>query len=55
MCMAQAVKQHDHYFAYKRNDVGALRFSCLQKVIAAFRQLAYGVLADYVDEYLWIG
>jgi hypothetical protein len=39
----------------KKNAVGALGFSCLQKVTAAFRQLAYGVPADYVDEYLWIG
>jgi hypothetical protein len=53
--IAEAVKQHDHYFAQKRNVVGALGFSCLQKVTAAFRQLAYGVPADYVDEYLRIG
>jgi hypothetical protein len=55
MRIAEAVKQHDHYFAQKRNVVGALGFSCLQKVTAAFRQLAYGVPADYVDEYLRIG
>ncbi|XP_008666357.1 uncharacterized protein [Zea mays] len=55
MRIAEAVKQHDHYFAQKRNAVGALGFSCLQKVTAAFRQLAYGVPADYVDEYLRIG
>jgi hypothetical protein len=55
MWIAAAVKQHDHYFAQKRNVVGALGFSCLQKVTATFRQLAYGVPADYVDEYLRIG
>jgi hypothetical protein len=27
--IAEAVKQHDHYFAQKRNVVGALGFSCL--------------------------
>jgi hypothetical protein len=55
MRIAEAVKQHDHYFVQKRNVVGALGFSYLQKVTAAFRQLAYGVPADYVDEYLRIG
>jgi hypothetical protein len=52
--IAEGVKQHDHYFYSKRNVVGALGFSYLQKVTAAFRQLAYGVLADYVDKYLRI-
>jgi hypothetical protein len=30
-------------------------FTCLQKVTAAFRQLDYGVPADYVDEYIRMG
>jgi hypothetical protein len=55
MWIAKVVKQHDHYFAQKRNALSALGFSCLQKVTATFRHLAYGVPADYVDEYLWIG
>jgi hypothetical protein len=55
MRIAEGVKQHDRYFHQKRNAVGALGFSCLQKVTATFRQLAYGVPADYVDEYLRIG
>jgi hypothetical protein len=37
MQIAEVVKQHDHYFVQKRNDVGALGVSCIQKVIVAFR------------------
>jgi len=39
----------------KRNAAGVLELSCLQKVIAAFRMLAYGVPADALDEYIRIG
>ncbi|KAJ9544054.1 hypothetical protein OSB04_023761 [Centaurea solstitialis] len=39
----------------RRNSIGRLGLSSLQKVTAAFRLLAYGVLADYVDEYVQIG
>ncbi|XP_023157016.1 uncharacterized protein [Zea mays] len=53
--IAKAVEKHDEYFVQDRNAAGVLGFSCLQKVTAAFRQLAYGVPADYVDEYLRIG
>jgi hypothetical protein len=53
--IAHAVEEHDNYFVQKRNDVGALSFSCIQKVTAAYRQLAYAVPADYVDEYVCIG
>jgi hypothetical protein len=30
-------------------------FSCLLKVTTSLRQLAYDVLANYVDEYIHIG
>jgi hypothetical protein len=52
--IAQAVEEHDNYFVQRRNAAGALGFSCLQKVIVAYRQLAYAVLTDYVDEYVRI-
>jgi hypothetical protein len=39
--IARAVEEHDNYFVQRRNDVGALNFSCLQKVTAAYSQLAY--------------
>jgi hypothetical protein len=51
--IAQEVEEHDNYFVQK-NDVGALGFSYLQKVTAAYRQLAYAVPVDYVDEYVGI-
>ena len=50
-----AVEEHDDYFVQKRNADGVLGLSCLQKVVAAFRMLAYGVPADALDEYVRIG
>ncbi|KAL6579436.1 hypothetical protein OROMI_009652 [Orobanche minor] len=55
MRIHDAVVAHDTYFVQKRNAAGRLGLSSLQKVTAAFRQLAYGVPADYVDEYVQIG
>ena len=49
------VEEHDDYFVQKRNAASQLGLSCLQKVIAAFRMLAYGVPADALDEYIRIG
>ena len=51
----QAVEQHDEYFVQKRNAVGILGLSSLQKITAAFRMLAYGVAADAMDDYVCIG
>jgi len=51
----KVVEKHDDYFVQKRNADGVLGLSCLQKVVAAFRMLAYGVLADALDEYVRIG
>jgi hypothetical protein len=53
--IAEAVAKHDEYFVQKENVVGKVGFSCLQKVTPAFRQLVYGIPADYVDEYLRMG
>ncbi|XP_020400181.1 uncharacterized protein [Zea mays] len=50
-----AVEEHDNYFVQKRNAAGVLGLSSLQKVVAAFRMLAYGVPADALDEYIRIG
>lgn len=49
-----AVEDHDDYFVQKRNAAGLIGFSCHQKVTAAMRQLAYGIAADALDEYLGI-
>ena len=43
------------YFVQKRNAANTLEFSSLQKMTTAIRMLAYGVLADFMDEYLRIG
>ncbi|XP_031261670.1 uncharacterized protein LOC116119875 [Pistacia vera] len=50
-----AVEAYDPYFVQKRDAVGFLGLSSLQKITAALRMLAYGVAADYVDEYVRIG
>ena len=55
MRIMNAVEEHDEYFMQKRNAAGTLGLSCLQKVVAAFRLLAYGVAADALDEYIRIG
>ncbi|KAF3444889.1 hypothetical protein FNV43_RR14582 [Rhamnella rubrinervis] len=50
---------HDYFGenpVYSPNDaVGFLGLSSLQKITTAIRMLAYGVAADYVDEYVRIG
>jgi hypothetical protein len=50
-----AVEEHDDYFVQKRNVAGTLVLSYLQKVVAAFRMIAYGVAADAIDDYVRIG
>jgi hypothetical protein len=50
VCKANCV-----YFTRWRNRAGALGFSPYQKISAAMRVIAYGVPADYTDEYLRIG
>jgi hypothetical protein len=49
------VQEHDAYFVQKRDAVGKLGLSALQKFLATFRQLAYGYSSDAVDEYVKIG
>ena len=43
------------YFTRRRNAAGLMGFSAYQKISAAMRVIAYGVPADYADEYLRIG
>ncbi|XP_062075839.1 uncharacterized protein LOC133779962 [Humulus lupulus] len=50
-----AIQRHDNYFVQRKDGLGKLGLSGLQKVIAVFRMLAYGVLADAADEYIKIG
>ncbi|XP_062232679.1 uncharacterized protein LOC133929938 [Phragmites australis] len=53
--IAAAVENHDPWFRQGRDAAGKLGLSPLQKMTAAIRQLAYGVSADAVDEYVRIG
>ena len=50
-----AVESHDDYFRQKPNAVGALGGSPTQKSIDAVRMLAYGVSANFLDDYVRLG
>jgi hypothetical protein len=51
-----AVEEYDDYFMQKRNaSRNPLGLSCLHKVVPAFPMLAYGVVADAMDDYIRIG
>ncbi|TVU18572.1 hypothetical protein EJB05_34679, partial [Eragrostis curvula] len=49
------VEAHDDYFRQKTNAAGVLGASPIQKVVAAFRMLAYGMSADSLDDYVRMG
>jgi hypothetical protein len=53
--LVQAVENVDPYFQFKYDVAGRAELSALQKCVAAIRILAYGLLADAVDEYVRIG
>jgi hypothetical protein len=43
------VESYDEYFVQKRSAANVLILSCIQKVIAAFRMLTYGVPANATE------
>ncbi|XP_042978992.1 uncharacterized protein LOC122309547 [Carya illinoinensis] len=54
------VESYDPYFVQRRDNArrdnaGRLGLSCMQKITAALRMLAYGVTGDFMDEYIHIG
>jgi hypothetical protein len=49
------VEANSNYFKQRRNIAGELGFSAYQKISAAMRVIAYGIPADYTDEYHRIG
>ena len=49
------VEATEPFFVQKRNAANTLRLSSLQKMTAAIRMLAYGVSADFMDEYKPLG
>ena len=52
MTIVTGVWEYDTYFKLKRDCVGLVGFSSIQKCTAALRVLTYGALADTVDNYL---
>lgn len=50
--LVQNVREHDPWFKIKKDVVGMIGFSSLQKCIAAMRMLTYGAPADGQDDYL---
>ena len=53
--IVQACEANCQYFTQRRNVVGLKGFSAYQKISATMWVIAYGVPADYADEYLRIG
>ncbi|KAK3205450.1 hypothetical protein Dsin_019496 [Dipteronia sinensis] len=52
--IVEKVEACDNYFVQRRDSVGRLGLSVLQKITAVFRMLAYGCPADATDEYIKI-
>jgi hypothetical protein len=53
--IVKACEANSNYFKQRRNAAGVMGFSAFQKISAAMRVIAYGIPADYTDEYLRIG
>jgi len=50
-----AIEAYDDYFRQKPDAIGSLGASALQKVVAAFRMLAYCIPADFLDDSVRLG
>jgi hypothetical protein len=50
-----AIESHGDYFRQKLDARGVLGASPIQKAVGAFRMLAYGVSADFLDDYVRLG
>jgi hypothetical protein len=53
--IVKACEANCRYFTRRRNAAGTIGFSAYQKISAAMCVIAYGIPADYTDEYLRIG
>ena len=53
--IVEACEANCRYFTQRRNVEGLKGFSAYQKISAVMLVIAYGVPADYADEYLRIG
>ncbi|KAL0008142.1 hypothetical protein SO802_009644 [Lithocarpus litseifolius] len=49
------VETYEPYFIQRRDNAQRLGLSSFQKITAALRMLAYGMAADFIDEYVRIG
>lgn len=52
MKIAEYLRDYDNYFKLKRDAVGTLGFTSIQKCTVSLRLLAYGIPADTQDDYL---
>ena len=55
VCIQSKVETYEPYFIQKRDNAQRRGLSSLQKITIALRMLAYGVTADFMDEYVRIG
>lgn len=55
LCILGRITEHNAYFQQRRDATGKIGISGLQKMIAALRMLAYGVSADFLDDYVRMG
>ncbi|XP_022020094.1 uncharacterized protein LOC110920171 [Helianthus annuus] len=53
--IVERLTEHNKWFSQRFDAIGRKGLSPQQKCIAAIRQLAYGVAADEIDEYVHIG
>ncbi|XP_071676869.1 uncharacterized protein [Lolium perenne] len=53
--IVKACEAYSNYFKQRRNSAGVMGFRPFQKILVAMRVIAYGIPADYTDEYLRIG
>ncbi|XP_062118341.1 uncharacterized protein LOC133831955 [Humulus lupulus] len=50
--IANVVTGHANYFVQRRDGMGKLGLSSLQKITVVFRMLAYGIPTEVADEYI---
>jgi hypothetical protein len=53
--ISHAVARRNRYFRRRVKAAGILSFTTLIKIVVAVRMLAYGDLADHIDEYICMG
>ncbi|KAK2662220.1 hypothetical protein Ddye_000794, partial [Dipteronia dyeriana] len=54
LCIVEKVEARDNYFVQRRDSLGRLSLSTLQKITVVFQMLAYGCPVDVTDKYIKI-